>query len=90
MTDDSAFQSLNLAQVQNDLLKLYQKIACEKGRVEIVSQTSGACECVLISKAELDGLERAIAMLSDSDGVKEMTHQIATLAQVATPIQTGA
>src|SRR5690242_6681412 len=35
--DDSPFQSLNLAQVQNDLLKLYQRIACQKGRVEIVS-----------------------------------------------------
>jgi hypothetical protein len=88
--DDPSFQSLNLAQVQNDLLKLYQKIACEKGRVEIVSQTNGACECVLISKAELDGLERAIAVLSDSDGVREVSHQIATLALATTPIHSGA
>ena len=36
----------------------------EKGRVEIVS-SRGACECVLISKAELEGLEHALEVLGD-------------------------
>ena len=83
--DDSPFQSLNLAQVQNDLLKLYERIACQKGRVEIVSP-GGECECVLISKAELDSLERALEVLSDSDDVRALTHEIEQVAQVAEPM----
>ena len=88
MSDDAdspPFQSLNLAQVQSDLLKLYERIACEKGRVEIVSP-DGECECVLISKAELDSLERALEVLSDSEDVRALTLGIEHVAQVAEPV----
>jgi hypothetical protein len=85
MSDDSPFQSLNLAQVQGNLMKLYERIACQKGRVEIVSP-GGECECVLISKTELDSLERALEVLSDSDDVRALTHEIEHVAQVAEPV----
>jgi hypothetical protein len=84
MNDQSPFQSLNLAQVQNDLLKLYQRVACEKGRVEIQGG-DGACQCVLISKVELESLERAIQLLADTDGVRQLTDELAHLAHVAGP-----
>ena len=90
MNDDSSFVSLNLAQVQNDLLRLYQRIACEKGRVEIVSPDRNECECVLISKAELDGLERAIELLANADGVRALAAEVANIAHAAEPAQTGA
>ena len=76
---DSAFQTLHLNQVQGDLLKLYERIACEKGRVEIFDG-DGGCACVLISKAELDSLETALAVLSDGDGVRSMQNSLAQLA----------
>ena len=84
MTDQSSFQSLNLAQVQNDLLKLYQRVACEKGRVQIEGG-DGDCQCVLISKVELESLERAIQILADSDGVKQLADELAHLAHAAGP-----
>ena len=88
MAGDSPFQSLNLDIVQGQLLRLYERIACEKGRVEIVSG-QGACECVLISKAELEGLEHALQVLSDSEGVKALTTRLAHLADVVEPVHAG-
>ena len=85
MSDLNSFPSLNLAQVQSELMKLYEKVACDKGRVEIVSG-SGACECVLISKAELEGLENALEILSNADGVKLLTAELAELAHAAEPV----
>jgi hypothetical protein len=89
MAGDSSFQSLNLAKVQGELLALYERIACEKGRVEIVDG-EGSCECVLISKAELEGLEHALEVLSDSEQVKELSAHLENLAQAAGPVQAGA
>ena len=80
MNDQTPFQSLNLSQVQDDLLKLYQRVACQKGRVEIEGG-DGACECVLISKVELESLERAIAILADTEGVRQLTDELAHVAQ---------
>ena len=81
MNEGDSFATLHISQVQNDLLSIYEKIACENGRVEIL-HTDGACRCVLISKAELDSLERAIEMLSDGAGVREMRDSLAqVLAQ---------
>jgi PHD/YefM family antitoxin component YafN of YafNO toxin-antitoxin module len=85
MADANPFQSLNLAQVQTELMKLYERVACEKGRVEIVSG-SGACECVLISKAELESLENALEILADADGVKHLSAELAQIAHAAEPI----
>lgn len=82
---DSAFQTLHVDHVQGDLLNLYERIACEKGRVEIVD-ANGGCACVLISKAELDTLETALAVLSDGDGVRSMQNSLAQLlASFASP-----
>ena len=85
MADVNSFQSLNLAQVQTELMGIYEKVACEKGRVEIVSG-SGACECVLISKAELESLENALEILSDEDGVKNLSAELAQIAHAAEPV----
>lgn len=86
--DNAAFVSLNLNQVQSDLLKLYQSVACQKGRVEIVDG-AGSCECVLISKVELETLEHALELLSDTDDVRALTSRLAELAQAAEPEHAG-
>jgi PHD/YefM family antitoxin component YafN of YafNO toxin-antitoxin module len=89
MAGDSSFQSLDLAKVQGELSNLYEQIACKKGRVEIVDG-NGSCECVLISRAELEGLEHALEILSDSEQVKELSAHLENLAQLAEPVHAGA
>ena len=89
MLGETSFQSLDLDHVQGELLSIYEKIACEKGRVEIVRH-DGACACVLISKAELESLERAIEVLSDSEEVRQLTAHLANLARMTESQQPGA
>ena len=88
MAESSLFQALHVNQVQLNLLELYEKIACEKGRVEIL-HSEGHCRCVLISKEELDGLERAIDLLSNHEEVRSLqaslTHLAVTVDQPSTP-----
>ena len=84
-----AFQALGLSQVQRDLIDLYRRVACEHGRVEIVDE-SGECDCVLISKAELEGLEKALALLADADAVRVMSNHLADLANLAETEHAGA
>ena len=58
---------------------LHEEVVRFKGRIEVTRNGCDDC-CVLISKAELDSLEQALAILSDTDGVKAMSSQIAQLA----------
>jgi hypothetical protein len=88
-TSTSAFQALSLSQVQSDLLDLYRRVACQQGRVEIVDE-AGECDCVLISKAELDSLEKAIAILADGDTVRELSGHLSDLAAIVEPEHAGA
>jgi hypothetical protein len=73
------FESYDVGQVSRELAKLHDEVVRFKGRIEI---TVDGCEdcCVLISKSELASLEQALAILSDTDGVKAMSGQIAQLA----------
>jgi PHD/YefM family antitoxin component YafN of YafNO toxin-antitoxin module len=82
---DSAFSTVSLHQAQGKLLALYERIACEKGRVEIID-ASGACACVLISKSELESLENALAMLSDGDQVRAMRQCLEQVAAAVQPV----
>jgi hypothetical protein len=79
MSDKNAFITLDLTQVQNDLTRLYQQVATQRGRIEI-ADADGDCGCVLISKEELHGLERALELLSDSNEVKSMQQTLALFA----------
>jgi hypothetical protein len=81
----SPFLALPIAFVQRNLVKFYEKVARETGRVEILGP-GGDCACVLISKAELNGLERALEVLSDAPAVREMTAELAQLAECAEPM----
>jgi hypothetical protein len=73
------FESYDVGHVSRMLSQLHDEVVRFKGRIEI---TVDGCEdcCVLISKSELASLEEALAILSDTDGVKAMSGQIAQLA----------
>ena len=75
------FQTLDVTRFRQTLAKLHEAVGCGNGRVEVVRKGC-ADVCVLISKAELESLEQALAILSDTDGVRAMSGQIAQLAAV--------
>lgn len=85
----ASFQTLTLAQVQSNLIDLYRRIACTQGRVDIAAEEGGECDCVLISKAELDSLERALSILADSRAVRELSGHLADLADLVEPEHVG-
>ncbi len=73
------FESYECGHVSRLLEQLHADVVRHKGRIEITLAGCDEC-CVLISKAELESLERALAILSDTDGVRAMSGQIAQLA----------
>ena len=80
---DETFQTLDAKSISRELVNLYQLVARNKGRVEIDSPDGG---CVIISKAELESLEKALAVLADGDGVKQVCD---SLAQVVALCESG-
>ena len=68
------FATLDAPALQADLLNLLCRTARENGRIEITNCGGGAC--VLISKDELDGLERALEILSNTDGAGKMREHL--------------
>ena len=66
------------------LQTLHEYVTRTLGRVEI---TRGDSEerCVLISKRELESLERALEILSDTDDVRHICGKIAQLAAATGP-----
>lgn len=70
------FQNLDVTQFRRALANLHELVGCEKGRVEV---TRRGCDdaCVLISKAELESLERALQIFAESAEFERMSRQIA-------------
>lgn len=73
-----SFQTLDLTHFRSTLAKLHEVVGCSRGRVEV---TRRGCDdvCVLISKAELEGLERALEILAECAEYKSMCSQIEQL-----------
>lgn len=76
------FSSLDLAELRRSLAEVCQQVAQRQGRVEIKHPETGQT-CVLISKAELESLERALQILSDSETVREMCASLGRLAHLS-------
>jgi len=85
MTWQSPFTSLDISSVRDESLAgLLRRVASEHGRVEI--DTAPGEACVVLSKAELESLENALAVLSDSEHgrrLHETVMQAAILARSA-------
>jgi len=81
-----SFQSLDLSSASAALERLFELVIRCRGRVEITADGSEET-CVLISKAELRELERALEILSDTDSAAQMRQQIVRLADALTPQQ---
>jgi prevent-host-death family protein len=88
MTNDALFLTIDGRKFQSELLELAARTAQEKGRVEITNCGGGTC--VLISKDELDSLERALEILSDSAAGKAIHRTIEHFAMLAARATPGA
>ena len=72
---------LDVAEPGNvDLARLHAQVLGNFGRIELLRR-GGAC--VLISKDELDSVEKALEILSSTDTVRLMRQEIALVARVA-------
>lgn len=74
MSDQPLFTSLDASKLQDNLLEILCRIATDKGRVEITNCDGGTC--ILISKDELDSLEEALEILSQTPAAIEMEHEV--------------
>ena len=73
---DEGFTSMSIDQVQLQLSQIHKQVCRAKRRVEI--QDGDSC-CVLISKEELDALEEALEILSNTSQVQKIARTIAAL-----------
>jgi PHD/YefM family antitoxin component YafN of YafNO toxin-antitoxin module len=81
MTDSSS-QTLDLSRASRELGQLYDQVTRGNRRVEIIRGDSRDA-CVIISKVELESLERALEILGDSDAVIELRDAIVQLCAVS-------
>jgi hypothetical protein len=85
MTESSKHQkTYDVSVIASNLASLHEYVARVNGRVEITRAGTDQ-RCVLLSKEELDSLERALEILSDTDDVRDMCGKIAQLAAATGP-----
>ena len=72
------FQNLDVTRFRRALANLHELVGCGKGRVE-VTRRGCADACVLISKAELESLERALQIFAESIEFQRMSDQISEI-----------
>jgi PHD/YefM family antitoxin component YafN of YafNO toxin-antitoxin module len=82
------FQTLDVTRFRRALANLHTTVGCSKGRIEV---TRKGCDdvCVLISKAELESLERALEIFAQSAEFTRMSAQIAQIVASAGPTVAG-
>lgn len=93
MADDDSQQevpqrSYDVSLIASNLAQLHELVTRTRGRIEMTRPGSEE-RCVLISREELECLERALEILSDSDHVREMCGQIAQVAAQTGPAITA-
>lgn len=73
------FHTLGLVQFLKLVDDLHGKVAKGHGRIEI---TADGCDdvCILISKAELEALERALEILSETADYRTMCESVSQVA----------
>lgn len=78
----TTFQALDITRVRRTLAKLHEQVACGTGRVEIRRR---GCDdvCVMISKCELEALEKALEILSECENYKAMCETVTQVAAKA-------
>jgi hypothetical protein len=76
---DKQGTSYDVSMIAPVLESLHEHVTRTNGRVEITRRGTDE-RCVLISKEELFCLERALEILSDTDGVRDICHKLTAIA----------
>ena len=76
----AATSRVNVDVAPVNLADLVRRVLKRNGRVEL---TSEAGDCVIITRAELESLEQALEILSDSSDVQQMRQDLAKVVSVA-------
>ena len=85
MSDDSLHtRTYDAIMIASNIQQLHEHVTRTLGRVEITRAGSDD-RCVLMSKRELEALERALEILSDTHDVRDMSGKIAQLAAATGP-----
>jgi hypothetical protein len=72
------FHTVKLPQCQSQIDELHHLVATGHGRIEITCDGSSHA-CVLISKAELESLERALEILTETGDYQSMCQMISSI-----------
>jgi PHD/YefM family antitoxin component YafN of YafNO toxin-antitoxin module len=76
-----SFSSMKIDDVVQNLQFVHDQVVRSNGRVEIVGNSPNA-SAVLISKAELDSLERALDILASTPAAQQMRHEVQRVARL--------
>ena len=89
MHEDNDFESLTVLQLCDRLDELMNAVAQRRIRVQVRADSG---DCVVISRDELEALERALEILSRTHEVKRIAHQIAAMTHAIAhgPLLAGA
>jgi PHD/YefM family antitoxin component YafN of YafNO toxin-antitoxin module len=84
-SQDSHLCTVDISDGAVDLRQLHEHVLTRNARVQLITRTHTQ-SCILISKEELDGLEKALEILSGTDDVRDMRDHLARIAaQAAEP-----
>ena len=75
-------QMLELARLRRALERLHEQVASRTERIEFTRDGSEDV-CVIISKAELESLERALEILANTDEYRAMCEEVKNIAATA-------
>ncbi|MEO6437317.1 MAG: hypothetical protein ABIP55_16360 [Tepidisphaeraceae bacterium] len=82
-------QAYDVSLLAPNLASLHEHVTRTNGRIEITRPDSDE-RCFLLSKNELEALERALEILSNTDDVRDLRGKIAELAAATGPQLAGA
>jgi hypothetical protein len=79
---DHGNATIDMTRVGKSIRQMHDQVCGEKRRIEI---TRTGCDdvCVMISKKELDSLERALQILADTDAFEEMCDDLKKVLAMA-------
>lgn len=86
---DGLIQSLDLSRFHRAMQKVHEQVANDHRRVEFTRPGSDEV-CVFLSKAELESLEHALEIFSQTSEYKSMCDHISKLAMECGPFATPA
>jgi len=76
----NAFFSIRVPKAQEVLADLHQEVVLQNGRVEMFSDDLEGTS-VIISKQELQSLEKALAILSDGDAIQQLHEMLRVIGK---------